>query len=66
MVRNHESENSFFLVPQRESNPIPEYRLDTLTTELWRTHGEQGCKLGSYVRHMPCYTARLKYVEMTI
>ena len=25
-----------------------EYRLDALTTELWRTQGEQGRKLGSY------------------
>ena len=35
-----------------------------LSTELWRTHGEQGRKLGSYVLHMSCHTAKLKYVEM--
>ena len=26
------------------------YRLGALTTELWRTHGEQDCKLGSYAQ----------------
>ena len=31
------------------THDLPDYRLDALTTELWRTHGEQGRKLGSYV-----------------
>ena len=31
------------------THDLPEYRLDALTTELWRTHDEQGPKLGSYV-----------------
>ena len=36
--------------------------MDTLTTELWRPRGQQGRKLGSYVWHISCHTARLKYV----
>ena len=49
--RNTQKKN--FLSPQRESNPWPSrYRLDTLTTELWETRGEQGHILGSYMCDM--------------
>ena len=43
-----------------EAMTFQKYRLDALTTELWRAHGEQGGKLGFYVSHMSCHTARLK------
>ena len=38
------SENKFseFLNGSR-THDLPEYRLDALSTELWGTHGEQGC-----------------------
>ena len=42
--------NSFSEFPNGSpTHGLPEYRLDALTTELWRTHGEQGRKLGFYV-----------------
>ena len=41
--RNY-SENKF---NRRRTKDLPKYWLDALTTELWRTHGEQGRKLGS-------------------
>ena len=34
------------------THDLPEYRLDAVTTELKRTHGEQGRKLDTYVWHM--------------
>ena len=48
------SENKFSEFPNgRWTDDLPEYRLDALITELWRTHGEEsGCKLGCYVWHM--------------
>ena len=30
------------------THDLSEYRLDALTTELWRSHGEHGRKLDSY------------------
>ena len=46
------------------THDLQEYWLDALTTELWRTHGKQGCKLGSYVWHMLCHICKAKNVEI--
>ena len=43
------SENILSELPNGSwTHDLSEYRSDTLTTELWRTHGEQGSKLSSY------------------
>ena len=47
--RSNYSENLFSEFPKgSRTHNLPEYRLDVLTTELWRTHGEQGRKQVSY------------------
>ena len=49
--RNTQKKN--FLSLQRESSQWPSrYRLDALITELWKTRGEQGHILGSYMCDM--------------
>ena len=57
VLKSNYSENKFSEFPNgSRTHDLPEYRLDALTTELWRTHGEQGRKLGSYEWHMSCHT----------
>ena len=47
--RSNYSENLFSEFPKgSRTHDLSEYRLDVLTTELWRTHGEQGRKQVSY------------------
>ena len=65
MKKQNYSENKFSEFPNGSpTHNRPKYRLDTVTTKLWRTHDKPGHKVGSYVWCMSCYTARLKYVKM--
>ena len=44
------SENKFLGTANgSRTHDLPEYRLDALPTELWRTHDKQGGKLGSFM-----------------
>ena len=49
VVKSNYSEKVSEFLNGRRTHDLPEYGLDALITELWRTHGDQGRKLNSLI-----------------